>query len=168
MPFPTTEPASERILLSIERALEEISPNDQVTDYWNTVRYVLRHDAGYPVIPGYPACVVTVNGKDIEDDLSSDVHSLNEESLSLRIDAWIENASNVSRDMQRIERDVRTALMREPRRPDSDASLLAIHTFIESVTYIDTPEVNTPLSLVEIDVAVKYRTRIDQLETVQV
>lgn len=159
MAQPTSEPITERVLADIEAALAGIKTT-ATTAYWHDIFYVKRVDAGYPTLTSYPALVVILVENECEDELASETHSLNTESLFIRIEGWIRQASDVAKWLQRLARDIRTALMQDAQRGG-----LAIHTFINGVRYTYAEDVADPVSMVSIDVMVRYRTDVDSLET---
>jgi len=165
MAFPATEPVAELIIQNIEAALLTISPQNSTTDYWNKIRSVHRHDVGYPTLSSYPSIVLMMGNKTISDELDAHEYSLNTEELNIRMDIWLEQTSDAALQMQRIERDVRTALMLDPRRTTSGTEL-AVHTHITGATYNYAADLSQPNALVELDVTIKFRTRVDSLESV--
>lgn len=166
MAQPSTEPITELILQDVEAALAGIVTTG-TTAYWHDIMYVKRVDAGYPTLPGYPALVVMLVENETLDELQTQEHSLNVESLHIRVDGWMRQATDVAKWMQRMARDIRTALMQEPRRSTLTGTRLAIHTFINAVRYVYAKDLANPLSLVEVDVMVHYRTDPTALETAQ-
>jgi len=162
MALPSTEPISELILQDVEAALRGIDSGRVGFTYWNIVqdKYVVRYNAGFPTLPGYPACAIAIAGISVDDDLDEDLHSLNTETASLLIEGWINVISDVPKALQRFARDIRTALMEDPRRAG-----MAIHTEIQSVRFVHAESVTDPYSFVEVQVDVRYRTRVQDLET---
>jgi hypothetical protein len=167
MAAPAYEPVTERILADVEAALGSISTKDQAVEYWNDVRSVVRYQAGVPSITFFPTLVIVQNGTEVQDDLSADQHSINEERLSLTITAYMETRSDVPRAHSRMARDIRTALMQDPERGVGGQSGEgnAVHTFIEGFVASYAPEVTDPHSEVSVDVSILYRTDVDDLET---
>lgn len=159
---PSTYPVTELIMQSLENALKGIDTSRSDVAYWNTVRnnYVVRYDAGFPTLPGYPSCAMAISNIDVDDNLDGDVHSLNTETANILIEGWIEASSNVELELQKFARDIRTAVMEDPRRDE-----LAIHTYVQSVRYIHAEDISIPFSLVEVEIQVRYRTRVGDLET---
>lgn len=160
MAQPTLEPVTERIMANVASALQGIRTDDVNQTYWHDVKKVLRVDTGYPEIKSMPACVLMITNLDVADDLDSQTHSLNVESLGLEIDGWLSETTQEEKAMQRLARDIRAALMRDPRRGG-----LAIHTYIRGVQYHNATE-SEPNSLVQIQASVEYRTRVDDLDLV--
>lgn len=160
MAQPTTLPVSENIVANLVTTLEGIKTTDPTTAYWYTVRNVMRHGTSYPTINSYPACVVSIGSKSIRDDISSNIHSVNDEELHVSIDAWMTIARDALLELQKLERDVRTALMLDPTRGTA-----AIHTSIERVDYAYQLEGSQKHALVSVDLTIQYRTRTDSLET---
>ena len=158
MPNPTSEPVQELILQDVEGALALI--DNGTGTYWNTFAHIERRNAGQATVEIYPMVIVSIIGTETRDDLDSDIHSLNVEDLLLNVEVYHNQIDDIPLLHQRTLRDVRTALMVDPRRNSN-----AIHTYITHSQSWYPEKVGDPISIVEVDVRVRYRTRVDSLET---
>lgn len=160
MGLPATEPVMELIAQDIQATLETISPTDVAADYWTTVEVVTRGEKGDPTINLTPHLIVWIDSIQTRDELDAEIYSLNEEDFLVTVEAHMDEQENISRALLRMIRDIRTAIMLDPKRGGN-----AIHTFI---TGADTwlPDSTNPRALARCDFRVRYRTRTGDLETV--
>ena len=159
MTQPTQEPVEELILQDLEAALKTIRTDDPSVEYWHDVFYVERINAGFPSFPSYPAIGLIPQGTDVDESLAKGEHSIDTHRLNLTILCWMDTRSDVAREMLRMNRDIRTALMQDPRRTG-----LAIHTYITNTRTHFSEEATAPISLVEISAYVAFRTQSTALE----
>ena len=155
---PSTEPITELILQDLEAAVASISQTHPTVEYWTDIAQVVRRDAGDPTINVYPTVIVTIDGNEVSDDLDSGFNSLNTENLMVMLEVQMKSYVDVALLHQHVIRDVRTAIMQDPTRGG-----IAIHTFVES-TKSWYPTATDPLTIVDINIRVAYRTHVGDLE----
>ncbi len=158
---PTQEPVEERILQDMEAALLGIR-TDVAVDYWNDVFYVERLNAGAPSFSSYPAIALQPNGTDVDESVASGDHSLDAHRMNVTVWAYMDTRSDIAKGMIRMIRDIRTALVQDTERGGE-----AIHTYITNTRTHFSEEATDPISLVEVDTYVSFRTPTTTLEQAQ-
>ena len=158
MAQPTAEPTIELILQDVETAIRGIVTTSSTQTYWHNITQVYRTMPGQNSI--YPAVVIRFAGHNIEDALSSQNHSLNTEDLHLIVEGWFQGVDDVPKIQQRFVRDIRIALMIDPTR-----GFNGVHTFITGAEYEHSGDTANPTALVAVSITIRFRTRVDDLET---
>lgn len=154
--MPVGEPVKEQILADIETTMALLVEG---VDYYNTAEKILRLDTGALQVNSFPAIVI-VPGRTTYDNSRSTVVGVVAGSFNIVLSGFLKTATDVSKSVERLTRDVHKALF-----VDITRGGVAINTRVLSDDIFYPDDTTEPVCGVHIRIMVDYRALRTNLNT---
>jgi len=154
--MPIGEPIKEQILSDIEATIRSITGG---ADYYYTIEKVLRLDTGALQLNSFPGVVIVPTNTGYDNSRST-VVGVVAGSFEIILSCYLRTATNVAKSVERLIRDVHTALY-----VDITRGGLAINTRVLSDDIFYPDDAVEPVCGADIRIMVDYRARRTNLNS---